>query len=282
MTVKDAAGIPDRRESRRAFARAAAGYDAVAVLQREIGARLLERLDYIRIAPARVLDLGCGTGMCTRALSARYTDAQSMGVDIAREMIAEAIRQDSPARPLQWLCADIERLPFADATCDLLFSNLAFQWCPDPDTLFAGLARVLRPGGLLLFSTFGPDTLKELRASFAQADDGHTHVNRFIDLHDIGDALLNAGFADPVTDCERLTVTYPGPRALMHELKRLGAHNVTRGRSHALTGRARMQRVTAAYEALATDGRIPATFEVVYGHAWGAQRGFEVPEAMLR
>jgi malonyl-CoA O-methyltransferase len=161
-------------------------------------------------------------------------------------------------------------LPLRSATIDLAWSNLALQWVNDTERAFAEFHRVLAPGGLLMFSTFGPDTLKELRAAFSNVD-RHSHVSRFIDLHDIGDILVRCGFADPVMDMEPFTLTYSDVRALMHDLKAIGAHNVTRERPRGLTGRARLAAVTVAYEPLRRDGKLPATFEVVYGHAWKPQ-----------
>jgi len=149
----------------------------------------------------------------------------------------------------------------------MVFSNLMLQWCNDPDRVFSEFNRVLRPGGLLLFTSFGPDTLKELRAAWGAAD-GHTHVSRFIDMHDLGDALLRAGLGEPVMDAETITLSYTDVRGLMRDLKTMGARNATAGRSRGLTGRRRLAAMEASYERLRTDGRLPATWEVVYGHAW--------------
>ena len=165
------------------------------------------------------------------------------------------------------LCGDIEQLPLAIASVDMVWSNLALQWVNDPDKAFCEFNRVLAPGGLLMFSTFGPDTLKELRSAFASVD-RHTHVSRFIDLHDVGDILVKRGFADPVMDMEPFTLTYSDVRALMRDLKAIGAHNVTQSRPQGLTGKSRLAAVEQAYETLRRDGKLPATFEVVYGHAW--------------
>lgn len=266
--------LPERAAVRRSFDRAARTYDAAAALQREIADRLLERLDYIRITPTRVLDLGSGTGYATPRLRQRYADAQLLSLDLASAMLAharDATRPSwfkqilSPSR-MAWLCADGEALPLADSSIDLVFSNLALQWC-DPVRIFAEASRVLRPGGLLLFSTFGPDTLKELRAAFA-AVDGSPHVNQFIDMHDLGDQMVRARLADPVMDMEHITMTYTELRPLLRELKDIGAHNVLPGRERGLMGKSRWARLTAAYEPFRKAGRLPATYEVVYGHAW--------------
>jgi malonyl-CoA O-methyltransferase len=268
---------------KRAFARAAGTYDAAAVLQREVGKRLIGRLDVVRLAPGRILDIGCGTGEATAELAARYPAADVVGLDLAWPMAHAARERFRRGRSLyrrllapltgatssrmHVVCADANRLPLAGVCIDLLFSNLALQWVNDLPRAFAEMRRVLRVGGLATFATFGPDTLKELRVAFARAD-GHTHVNRFVDMHDIGDMLVHAGFADPVMDMETITLTYASPRELMLDLKALGATNATRGRPRGLTGRHRIARVCAQLDKLVRDGRLPATFEVVYGHAW--------------
>lgn len=266
----------DRKSVRAAFARAAARYDAAAVLQREIADRLLARLDYMRIAPQRILDLGCGTGHAMSLLRERYPNAYLAGLDIALAMTATARAHMSPRWPFGlgrllkrggFINGDAQALPFADRSFDLVFSNLALQWC-DPDAVFRECRRVLRPGGLLLFTTFGPDTLKELRAAW-RAVDNDPHVHAFIDMHDLGDALVRARFADPVMDVENLTLTYPDVPGLLRELKAIGAHNAAATRSASLTGKAHFARFVQAYEVFRrADERIPASYEAVYGHAW--------------
>jgi malonyl-CoA O-methyltransferase len=273
----------DAAAVRRAFGRAAATYDDAAVLQREVARRLVGRLDVVKLEPRRLLDVGCGTGEATAELVARYPNAHVVGLDVALPM-AQAARErlrrgrsvyrrllapltGTTGQAAHVVCADALRLPLAGVCVDLVFSNLALQWVNDLPRAFAEMRRVLRVGGLCTFSTFGPDTLKELRAAFARAD-GHTHVNRFVDMHDIGDMLVTAGFADPVMDMETITLTYPSPKALMLDLKAIGATNATRGRPRGLTGRGRIARVFAQLEKRMQDGRLPATFEVVYGHAW--------------
>lgn len=273
----------DPQAVKRAFGRAARSYDAAAALQREIGARMLSRLDVVRLAPAAILDAGCGTGEGSVELAARYPNARIVGLDVALPMAQAAQQRMRHGRSIYrrlvapfvrvrgaapaFVCGDLVALPFAGVTFDLAWSNLALQWVNDLPRAFVEMRRCLKVGALFTFTTFGPDTLKELRAAFARAD-GHTHVNRFIDMHDIGDMLVEAGFADPVMDMEQLTLTYPAPRALMRELKALGATNATRGRPRGLTGRRRFGCVIRELERLAIDGRLPATFEVVYGHAW--------------
>jgi malonyl-CoA O-methyltransferase len=268
---------------RRGFARAAATYDAAAVLQREVGSRMAQRLDYVKVAPTLVLDAGCGTGEAVGELGVRYPGATVVAFDIALPMVEAARRRAQTqqsllrrllqplrargAAPPQFVCADVNALPFAGVSADLVWSNLALQWVNDLPRAIAEFRRVLRVGGLLSFTTFGPDTLREIRAAFSRAGSA-TYTNRFVDMHDIGDMLVHAGFADPVMDMERITLTYETPRALLAELKAIGATNRTRGRLRGLMGRRRFERATRALEALRDGGRIPATFEVIYGHAW--------------
>jgi malonyl-CoA O-methyltransferase len=280
--------LPDPRAVRRAFARAAATYDAAAVLQREVGMRMIERLDVVKLAPRAILDAGCGTGDALGELAARYPDARRVGLDVAMPMLAAAraksvVRRSLFARlasgwrgapiapPPAFVCADIAALPFASGSFELAWSNLTLQWVRDLAQALSELHRVLAVDGLVTFTTFGPDTLKELRAAFRGVD-AYPHVGTFIDMHDIGDLLVHCGFADPVMQMETITLTYADPRALLRDLKAIGATNAASGRSRGLMGRKRFERALEALNALARDGRIAATFEVVYGHAWKAER----------
>lgn len=257
----------DRRQLRAAFERAAPDYDAAAVLQREVAGRLLERLELTAIQPVRMLDLGCGTGKNLRALQRFYPQARLVAGDLAFNMLIVARHRFGWWRRLPFVCMDAARLPFAARSFDLIYCNLALQWCADLDRAFIEMRRVLAPHGLLLFSTFGPDTLKELRAAWREVDT-FTHVHRFIDMHDIGDALVRAGFVEPVMDVEYLTLTYADVRSLMTDLKKIGAHNVSAGRPRGLGGRSRLRKLADAYEPFRRQGHLPATYEVAYGTAW--------------
>ncbi|MCG5513308.1 malonyl-ACP O-methyltransferase BioC [Ectothiorhodospira shaposhnikovii] len=258
----------DKQRVRATFDRAASSYDEAAVLQKEVCSRLLERLAWIRLQPARVLDAGTGTGQGLRGLRRRYRGARAVGLDLSPSMLRQAGKGGGWWRKPGLVCADVEALPFADAGFDLIFSSLTIQWCNDLDRTFAGFRRVLAPGGLLMFTTLGPDTLHELRSAW-EAVDGHAHVNAFLDMHDVGDALVRAGFADPVMDVERITVTYPRMGRLMRDLQAIGATNALLGRGRGLTTPSRLRAAEAAYESFRNaEGVLPATYEVIYGHAW--------------
>ena len=261
----------DKLQARIAFERAAGSYDGAAVLQRQTGENMLERLEVVRLQPRVILDVGAGTGLAAAALARRYKKARIIALDFALPMLRHARRRGPWLRRPLCVCGDAEQLPLADGSVDLIFSNAAIQWCNDLEHTFAGFRRVLRPGGLLMFSTFGPDTLKELRQAWG-AVDGHTHVSPFPDMHDVGDALIRSGFADPVVDADRMTLTYENVRGLMRDLKAIGAHNVTTRRRRGLTGKGRMQAMVDAYEAFRSNGRLPASYEVVYGHAWAPEQ----------
>lgn len=272
----------DHRQVRRAFSRAASGYDHAAALQREVGARLMETLEYLEDrVPQVVVDLGCGPGHAAAAMQKRWPKAQLLALDLALPMLRQMQRNAGGARP-GWLdfarrpgavCADARALPLRDASVDVLFSNLCLQWVEDLPAVFAGFRRVLKPDGLLLLSTFGPDTLFELRGAFSEADDA-PHVSLFPSIGQFGDAMIAAGFRNPVLDRDEFTLRHPDLGALMRELRTLGATNAMADRRRSLTGRRRFARAAQAYDQLRDrDGQLPATWEVVYAHAWGPPPG---------
>jgi len=262
----------DRRQVRRNFGRAAASYEEHDVLQREVQDDLLARLDFYLDKPACVLDVGAGPGRGTALLKKRYPKARVIALDMAVPMLRKARQHSQMLRPFARVAGEATRLPLVDHSVDVLHANLCFQWCDELAPLFNECVRVLKPGGFLVFSTFGPDTLRELRAAWAGNDDA-PHVARFLDMHDVGDAMLAAGLRDPVLSVSRYTLTYEQPQGLLRDLKGLGATNADSTRDRGLTGRKRYRQMLEAYEALRVDGRIPATWEVVTAHAWGPPPG---------
>lgn len=271
----------DKARVRASFDRAAQTYDAAAILQKLVRTEMLTRLDLVKIKPKVILDAGCGTGHGSFALQKKFSRAKVVSLDIALGMLQKTHQQQpffsKLFRDKSLVCADIERLPIASSSLGMVWSNLALQWCNDLDAAFSEVSRVLEPNGLFIFSTFGPDTLKELRVASGSVNHtvGFTSVSRFIDMHDIGDALTRAGFSAPVLDVERYTLTYDDVKSVMKDLKSIGAHNATEGRARGLKGRGFLQQLTQQYEqfrqSLEEGGKLPATFEVVYGHAWKAE-----------
>jgi malonyl-CoA O-methyltransferase len=228
---------------------------------------LLERLDLIKLKPQAVIDLGAGTGYFTRLLAKRYRKARIYAVDNAIGMLRFARQQTSWLSRERFVAADMARLPFLDQTIDLAFSNLALHWCGDFAAIFQEVYRILKPGGFFIFSVMGPDTLKELRDSWLKADD-YPHVNTFMDMHLIGDLLLQTNWSDPVMDMEYLTLRYGNLSGLIDDLRKLGANNLLRGRRKTLTGKNRFKEMALVYEERRYEGLLPATYEIVYGHAW--------------
>jgi len=283
----------DGRQVRRAFSRSAASYDAAAALQHAVEARLLESLDYLdeRAPPHRVLDLGCGTGRASALIQLRWPRAQVLSLDVALPMLHQARLASRlwPHSPAGWLsnpfvqrprqvCADARALPLTDGSIDVLFSNLCLQWVDDLDAVFAGFRRVLRPGGLLLVSTFGPQTLWELRDAFSHAD-AAPHVSPFADIAVLGDALMRAGFRQPVLDRDLDTTRYPDLAALMRGLRAIGATNALASRRHTLTGRTRFEAAARAYDTLrGSDGLLPASWETISAMAWAPDAGVPIRE----
>ena len=264
----------DQTAVQRSFHRAATHYDEHAVLQQTVEDRLLERLAFVRQPPSRVLDLGCGTGRGSVALLKSNEKAKVFSLDVAPGMLQQLkarkgwFQRNFP-KPV---CASMQDLPLADGSIDLIFSNLAIQWSSDLSQLFDECRRVLRPDGLLLFTTFGPETLGELRQAWAEVD-GRSHVSGFFEIHDIGDALVQAGFDQPVMDRELFTLDYAQPIEVFRDLKAIGATNAVSNRRRGLTGKNRLRSVLDAYEQFRRDGRVPATYEVIFGTAFGPAEG---------
>lgn len=265
---------PDHRLSkpriRQGFARIADAYDAAAVLEREVGLRMMERLELVRLDPDLVADLGCGTGAMLPGLLKRYPQARILAMDLVPGMVARAARRRHWLRRPLPVCADIENLPLGSGSCDLVFCNLVLFWC-DLERALGEIRRVLKPNGLFMFSTLGPDTLIELRRCWGEVD-SYTHINAFLDMHDVGDALVRNGFAEPVMDTERFTLTYRHFSDLLRDVRHTGAGNAAAGRCQGLTGGGRLRALEASYERHRHQGLLSATAEVVHGHAWGPTR----------
>lgn len=265
------ASILDIKAIAHNFSSAAHSYDAHACFQQEAALRLTERLDWFKCKPNRILDIGSGTGLLTELLKHRYPKAHIVGIDLAFGMTHYAQTKFKPKfwapQHYHFICGDAHQLPLKPHQFDLVISNCALQWC-HPLTVFKDLKKVLKPNGLFLFTSLGPDTLHELKASF-RAIDTYEHVHPFLDMHDIGDLLVRAGFSDPVMDMERLTLTYPNVRDLCLELKHTGATNIHLSRPNGLMGRSKWAQLKQQYDAFLTaDGQYPATFEIIYGHAF--------------
>ena len=258
----------DIRAARLAFSRAAETYDAAAVLQQEVCSRLLSRLEYIQLDPKRIIDLGTGTGGAVEHLFRLYRKTPVLALDFAMPMVAKACRRGGWRRRPRGICADAHRLPVADAVTDLVVSNLMLQWCDPLSDCLAEVRRVLKPNGLFLFATFGPDTLKELRQAWKRVD-SDVHVHTFADMHDIGDALLQAGFSEPVVDMEVITLTYPELSGLLKDLKHIGAQSAVDARARGLLGKGAWKALQQHYEGCRLEsGGLPATYEIIYGTAW--------------
>lgn len=282
--MADADARLERRAARRRFERAAGTYADAARLEAEVGARMLERLDYVRLAPQRILDAGAGTAREARRLAERYRDANLIALDFSLAMLSRVRRRGgflprlfAGRQPLP-VCADMERLPLASGAIGLVWSNMALHWLDEPLGALREFQRVLAKDGLVMLSTLGPDTLKELRAAA-----GECRVHRFMDMHELGDRLVAAGFSAPVIDMEVITVTYPDTEAFLAELRASGQTGVRTDRPRGLAGRRFLAQLHASLRARTRGDRLPATFEVVYGHAWkGAPRAAAGDAAVVR
>jgi malonyl-CoA O-methyltransferase len=257
--LSERSGDIDVRTARRRFGRAAAGYEAAARLESEVGARLRERLDYVKIEPRRIVDAGSGPGREARALAKRFPGKEVIALDYALPMLPRPRFLDRLLRRgVMPLAASLEHVPLEAASVELVWSNMALHWLNDPLAAFREFSRVLAPDGLVMFSTLGPDTFKELRAAGAEA-----RVHPFTDMHDLGDMLLAAGLTNPVMEMELITINYDSGERLLDDLRRSGQTNARADRPRGLAGRRFSERLRSA---LGRSLRI--TYEVVYGHAW--------------
>ncbi|MAX28284.1 MAG: malonyl-[acyl-carrier protein] O-methyltransferase BioC [Thiotrichales bacterium] len=263
----------DKKSTMASFNRAAGSYDAHDFLQREVGSRVLQQLEMLVVDPQRIADLGAGTGRFSRLLGRKFKKSKIYLIDFAIKMLSKArhnkrIKLFSRER---YICGDIEALPIADGQIDLAFTSLALQWSQQLELSIAEIRRILSPGGLFLFATLGPDTLHELRSSFDSIS-STSHVNEFLDMHEVGDILSAQGFSDPVLTTERIIVEYEDVMKLMRDLKGIGASNVSGGGQKTLMGKERLAGMIKAYDAFRCDSKIPATYEVIIGHAWALDR----------
>lgn len=258
----------DRAAIRRHAQRASASYDEHAVLAARLRDQLVERLDWVALAPDVVLDLGCGTGHGAAALAARWPHARVIALDASPAMLEQSARHGVAGR-IEQLCAEAEAIPLPDASVDLVFCNLMLPWCEDIDAVFAEIARILRPRGLFTFTTLGPQTLFELRAAWRAAG-GHEALHPFTGMHDLGDGLLRAGLAEPVLDAACYVLTYADVGGVLRDLKATGFQNAATNRPRGLTGRGLLRRLEESYEQFRDASVLPASYEVVFGQAWGA------------
>ena len=258
----------DKNSVKKSFNRAAKSYNRAAILQEEVLTRLLQRLQYIRHQPQHIVDIGCGTGKAFKGLKKQYAKGRIVSMDLAFSMLQETRGQYGFFDKKSLVNADMERLPFADYSFDLLFSSLALQWANDLPATFMDMRRIAREGALLMFATFGPMTLSELRNSWYDVDQ-LPHVHQFIDMHDIGDALMAAGFAQPVVDAETIRLEYSEFRQVLEDLKGIGASNADRNRSRGLMTPSKLKMLEASYREKGYENdKYIASYEVVYGHAW--------------
>ncbi len=265
MAASDA--LPAARDARRAFDHASGSFRTASVVHDEARKRLLDRLQFARLAPETIVDLGCADGRGALALTARYPESRVLAVDASRAMCESAARTLAEQANATVLGGDAGRLPLAGNAAQLLLANLVLPWCL-PDAVFAEAARVLDAGGLLLFATLGPDSLEQVRRAWA-AVDNRIHVHGFFDMHDLGDLALAAGLQEPVLDVDRLELSYRDVGSLVSDLRACGAVNVAAGRRKTLTGPGRWQRFERALLANRRDGRFTVTIELILGQAWG-------------
>ncbi len=266
----------DKSAVKKFFDRAAKSYDHAAILQQEVLKRLIERLHYMRHRPATIIDLGCGTGNSIPDLQKAYPKARVVALDIAPAMLSQARKRFRRWSKKRLVEADMEQLPFADASFDLVFSSLALPWSNDIGATLKELARVSSHDSLLLFASLGPGTLAELEASW-RALDSHPHVHGFVDMHDVGDAMMAAGFVQPVVDAETIRMEYAEFGDLFDDLRKSGSSNAHVGRRRGLTAAKQLRLLEESYRQQGFEnGKFIVSYEIVYGHAW-TRRGAQEP-----
>ena len=273
--------VSEKHRIQRHFDAKAIRYESSAVLQRNVCEELLQRLDLTSLNPSVILDAGCGTGWGTQGLLKKYKKAKVISLDLSPEMLKQTKTKGGWLRKPVLVCADAEDIPLDDESVDLVFSNFMLQWC-DYKKVFAEFKRILKPDGLLMFTTFGPDTLKELKQSWAQVDD-HAHVNEFTDMHDLGDELIHVGLAEPVMDMDLMALTYEDAMSVMSDLRAIGANTTLKNQKktteQGLVTPGKLKRVIECYEQYRSNGVVPASYEVIYGHAWKTkQRATKIPQ----
>ena len=283
MEIKQTLSCIEKSRVKKQFNSAAATYETFDFLQQEVSNRLFDRLKDILVTPRLIIDLGSGTGRASELLEKSYKKSEVINLDIAEDMLIRARDKKKYRffRRQKFLCGDIEAIPLKPNIADLAYSNLAVQWCPNLRLAFRAVNDVLKPRALFIFSTLGPDTLQELRDVFSTYSD-MPHVNTFLDLHDVGDILSSSGFSDPVIESEEITVNYDGAAGLLRDLKGIGASNADSARRKSLTGPVRMRKVLKEYEKYRCNGKIPATYEVILGHAWAVKSEKRIEHTLRR
>ncbi len=259
----------NHKHIRRRFERAASTFDESDFVHAATRDGLLRRLEPLLVDAKTVIDLGAGTGAASKALGKRFKGARLISIDIAHGMLLKTRRKKSWLSKASFAQANAAALPFPNESVDVIFSNMLLPWVDDPAAVFSEVARVLRKGGVFAFATLGPDSLQEIRRAWAKIDD-NAHVNKFLDMHDLGDGLVNSGLRDPVLDVDRLSVTYSDSDKLFADLTAVGARNVLQQRVRGLTGRHHYAAMIAALEDAAVGDGITLELELVFGHCWGA------------
>lgn len=271
----------DTLKVKKSFSKAVEKYDKFSLLQKMVADRLIESIENVNINAKLILDLGSGTGYASNKLRKKFKNTYLLQQDIAENMLIKAKKKSSIFFSSdRFLCADANKIPLAKHSVDIIFSNLMLQWCNDPNIVFAEVKRILKPGGVFVFTSFGPGTLKELRESWKKVDDV-VHVNTFVDMHDLGDILMRLNFVRSVVNMENILFTYKNCKDLMRELKSIGAHNINNGRRKTLTGKNKLNSMIKNYESYRSKSLLPLTYEVIYGIAWQQEESNKKQEGVF-